>query len=67
MLATVKIAVLMVLMLMLIPAMVRSAQSANVAVHAVRKMQRSGPQVVGLEVRLCGRRAFFSVERREPL
>lgn len=68
MLATLKIAVAMLLVLMLLPAaMLLRAEKRDVVVHTVRGERGIGPEVVGVEVRLWGRRAFFGVERREPL
>ncbi len=68
MLTTLKIAVAMMLLLMLLPATILlKAESRDVVVHTVRGDRGIGPEVVGVEVRLWGRRAFFGVERREPL
>jgi hypothetical protein len=68
MLTILKIALATMLVLVLLPATVLlRAEKRDVVVHAVRGQHAAGPEVVGLEVRLWGRRAFFGVEKKEPL
>ena len=63
-----KIGAGLVLLLVLIPAaVVRGAENQGLTVHTVRVAGLKGPEVVGLELRLCGHRAFVGMERREPL
>lgn len=68
MLTLLKIALAMMLVLVLLPATVLlRAEKRDVVVHTVRDQRGIGPEVVGVEVRLWGRRAFFGVEKKEPL
>jgi hypothetical protein len=68
MLTLLKIALAMMLVLVLLPATVLlRAEKRDVVVHTVRGQRGIGPEVVGLEVRLWGRKAFFGVEKKEPL
>ncbi len=56
------------LVLVLLPATVLlRAEKRDVVVHPVRGQRAAGPEVVGVELRLWGRRAFFGVEKKEPL
>lgn len=56
------------LVLVLLPATVLlRAEKRDVVVHAVRNQRAAGPEVVGVELRLWGRKAFLGVEKREPL
>ena len=68
MLTILKIALAMMLVLALLPATVLlRAEKRDVVVRAVHGQRGVGPEVVGVEVRLWGRRAFFGVEKKEPL
>lgn len=68
MLTLLKIALALMLVLVLLPATVLlRAEKRDVVVHTVRSQRGIGPEVVGVEVRLWGRRAFFGVEKKEPL
>jgi hypothetical protein len=68
MLPIIKIALATMLVLVLLPATILlRAQKRDVMVHAARGQRGIGPEVVGVELRLWGRRAFFGVEKKEPL
>lgn len=68
MLTMLKIGLAMMLVLALLPAtLLLRAEKRDMVVHAVHGQRGAGPEVVGVEVRLWGRRAFFGVEKKEPL